>query len=223
MLISPFLNAAQKIGLRAVCRHGALGCLLVLAACAGVPREGGEQKSPVTQAAAAAAPLVVSPEVRERFNEAMQAVAADDNEKGEVLLKEVVSKSQNNAVPWISLAQVQVRLGRLQEAEANLKAALAITPLHPVASNELGILYRKTGRFEEARQVYEAVLTKYPEFPMANRNLGILCDLYIRDYACALRAYEAFSKAEPDDKSAKMWVADMQKRAGDAQRMSGGK
>lgn len=222
MLLSPFLNAAQKNGLRTACRHGALAGLLALAACASTPKEGGEQKSSAAQATAATA-SVVSPEVRERFNEAMQAVAANDNEKGAALLKEVVSKSQNNAVPWISLAQVQVRLGQLQEAEANLKAALAITPLHPVASIELGLLYRKTGRFEEARQVYEAVLTKYPEFPLANRNLGILCDLYIRDYACALRAYEAFSKAEPDDKSAKMWVADMQKRVGDAQRVSGGK
>jgi Flp pilus assembly protein TadD len=214
MLLSPCLNAARKSGLGAVCRYGALAGLLTLAACASAPKQGGEQKPPAGQEAAATASVVMPQEVRERFNEAMQAVAAGDNEKGAALLKEVVSKSQNNAVPWISLAQVQVRLGQLQEAEASLKSALAISPLHPVASNELGLLYRKTGRFEEARKVYEAVLQKYPEFPLANRNLGILCDLYLRDYACALKAYEAFSKAEPDDKSAKMWVADMQKRVG---------
>lgn len=217
MLLSPVLNSARKPALRAVCRHGALAGLLALAACASAPKKSNEQESLAAQKAAAAAPaasVLMPQEVRDRFNEAMQAVEAGDNEKGVALLKEVVSKSQNNAVPWISLAQVQVRLGQMQEAEANLKSALAITPLHPVASNELGLLYRKTGRFEESRKVYEAVLQKYPEFPLANRNLGILCDLYMRDYACALKAYEAFSRAEPDDRSAKMWVADMQKRVG---------
>lgn len=217
MLLLPLLNAGKKGRLRTACHLGGLAGLLALAACASVPGEGDRQATPAGHAAAAtAAPANASmpQEVRDRFDEAMQAVVAGDNEKGAALLKEVVSKAQNNAVALITLAQVQVRLGQLQEAEANLKSALAIAPLHPVASNELGLLYRKTGRFEEARMVYEAVLQKYPEFPLANRNLGILCDLYLRDYSCALKAYEAFSKAEPDDKNAKMWVADMQKRAG---------
>lgn len=216
MLRLPLLNADKKGRLRTACHLGGLAGLLALAACVSVPGESNRQATPAGQAAATASPANASmpQEVRDRFDEAMQTVVAGDNEKGAALLKEVVSKAQNNAVVLITLAQVQVRLGQLQEAEANLKSALAIAPLHPVASNELGLLYRKTGRFEEARVVYEAVLQKYPEFPLANRNLGILCDLYLRDYSCALKAYEAFSKAEPDDKNAKMWVADMQKRAG---------
>lgn len=214
MLRSHSINADQRPGLLPLCRLYSLASVLALAACASAPKEGDTQESPAGQVAATVTTVSVPQDVRDRFNEAMKAVEAGDNEKGAALLKEVVSKAQNTAVPLITLAQVQVRIGQLQEAEANLKAALAIAPLHPVGSNELGLLYRKTGRFEDARKVYEAVLQKYPEFPLVNRNLGILCDLYLRDYACALKAYEAFSKAEPDDKSAKMWVADMQKRAG---------
>lgn len=216
MLVLPRMNTGKKCGLRKIFCLGGLAALLALAGCATAPKKSGGQDLPAGQADATSAltTAALPQQVRDRFAEAMQAVVAGDNEKAAVLLKEVVSKAQNAAVPLITLAQVQVKLGQLQEAETNLKSALVIAPLHPISSNELGLLYRKTGRFEEARQVYEAVLQKYPEFPMVNRNLGILCDLYLRDYACALKAYEAFSKAEPDDKSARMWVADMQKRVG---------
>lgn len=214
MRLSPLSSVIKKSGLHTAFRLVGIAGLLALAACASSPKENGQKDSPAGQAAATA---TLPQDVRDRFSEAMQAVESGDNEKAAALLKEVVSKAQNNAVPWITLAQVQIRLGQLQEAEANLKSALAIAPLHPVSSNELGLLYRKTGRFEEARKVYEAVLQRYPKFPLVNRNLGILCDLYLRDYACALKAYEAFSKAEPDDKNAKMWVADMQKRVGGGQ------
>lgn len=212
MWMSPIGNSEMKRALKRACCVGGLAGVLALAGCASAPKQGGAAESSAGSAAATTVPM--SPEVRAQFDEAMQAVAAGENERAAALLKEVVSKAQNAEVPLITLAQVQVRIGQLQDAEANLKSALAIAPLHPVASNELGLLYRKTGRFEEARKVYEAVLQKYPEFPMVNRNLGILCDLYMRDYACALRAYEAFSKAEPDDKNARIWVADMQKRVG---------
>lgn len=152
--------------------------------------------------------------VRDDFDAAVKLIESEQYEKGIELLNGVVTKSQKHAVPYINLGVAHARLGNTKAAEENLNAALAIEPDNPVASNEMGMVLRKTGRFSESRKVYEGVLKKYPDFPLANRNLGILCDLYLRDYDCALKGYEAYSKAEPEDKNVRIWISDVQKKIG---------
>lgn len=151
-------------------------------------------------------------EVRVDFGAAMSFIKAGEYARGIVLLNKVTESEKNNAVPYINLAIAYGKVGDLKSAEENLKLALKIDPENPVASNEYAMLYRKTGRFIEARQLYERVLKKFPGFYMARKNLGILCDLYMRDYACALKQYEIYVDAMPDDKAVKIWIADVQKR-----------
>ena len=118
------------------------------------------------------------------------------------------------SVTDINRAIAQAKLGNLKLAENDLKHALELEPGHPVANNEYGLLYRRTGRFSEARQLYENLLVKYPYYPLVHKNLGILCDLYLRDYKCALREYEIYSSADPEDKTIKIWITDVQRRLG---------
>ena len=151
-------------------------------------------------------------EVRVDFDAAMGFIKAGEYDRGIVLLNKVTEIEKNNAVPYINLAMAYGKVGNLKLAEENLKLALKIDPENPVASNEYAMLYRKTGRFSEARQLYERALKKFPGFYMARKNLGILCDLYMRDYACALKQYEIYAGAMPDDKAVKTWIADVQKR-----------
>jgi Tfp pilus assembly protein PilF len=158
--------------------------------------------------------VIVTAEMRADFDAAMAFMKAEEYQKGIELLDKVVEKSQNIPVAYINLGIAHAKLGNLKAAEDNLKIALSLEPDHPVANNEYGLLYRKTGRFNEARQLYEKLLAKYPYYPLVHKNLGILCDIYLRDYECALKEYEFYSGTEPEDKTAKIWIADVQRRLG---------
>ena len=102
-----------------------------------------------------------------------------------------------------------------EEAEASLLRALESNPRHPVALNELGIVYRRLGRFEEARASYEQALAVHADFHFARKNLGIVCDLFLRDTGCALENYRAYRDAVPQDADVEIWIADLERRSGE--------
>jgi tetratricopeptide (TPR) repeat protein len=185
-----------------------LALLLMLHGCGSVqPRK--------VESQASTPPLVaLTPEARADYEAAMELIKAEEYDKGIELLNKVVKVTQSNAIPYINLALVYKKQGKLKLAEENLRLALNAEPENPVANNEYALLYRKTGRFTEARQIYEKILEKYPNFNMVHKNFGILCDLYIKDYECALKHYVIYSNVVQDDKTVKIWIADLQKRLG---------
>jgi Tfp pilus assembly protein PilF len=140
----------------------------------------------------------------------------NDQEYGQAieLLEKVVEQSPGVTAPYIDIAIAYQHIGKLEEAEKHLKTALSLVPDHPVACNEYGLLYRKTGRFAEALTIYEKAIARFPDYYPVHRNLGILCDLYLNDPACALEHYEIYSKARPEDKQVKSWIADLRARLG---------
>lgn len=185
-----------------------MAAIAMLAGCAAEPPK---QEAPPVAAKPA---VVVSPAVRADFDAAMARMQAEDYPQGIELLGKVIAQIPDNPVPYVNRAIAHTKMGSLKPAEDDLKRALELEPGHPVANNEYALLYRKTGRFGEARQLYERLLAKYPYYPVVHKNLGILCDLYLRDYSCALREYEAYSSATPEDKTVKIWIADVQRRLG---------
>jgi Flp pilus assembly protein TadD len=152
--------------------------------------------------------------VRADFETALRRLEQQQYESGIALLVEVTQAAPDVTTPHIDLGIAYGRVGDLERAEESIKRALELNPRHPVALNELGIVYRRTGRFEEARGSYEKALEAYPDFHFARRNLAILCDLYLADAGCALRHYQVYSQAVPQDEAAAMWIADLRNRVG---------
>ena len=151
---------------------------------------------------------------RRDFERAVAMLKDQDYDRAIDLLKKVIEQSPGVTAPYINIAIAYQAIGKPEEAEEHLKTALLLIPEHPAACNEYGLLYRKTGRFAESRAIYEKVLSSFPDYYPAHRNLGILCDLYLNDLACALEHYEIYSKAKPEDKRVKLWIADLRVRHG---------
>jgi Tfp pilus assembly protein PilF len=151
---------------------------------------------------------------RRDFDHAVAMMKDQDYEQAVSLLEKVIEHSPGVTAPYIDIAIAYQHIHKLEQAEKYLKSALELFPDHPVVCNEYGLLCRKTGRFAEARAIYEKGLERFPDYYPLHRNLGILCDLYLNDRKCALVHYEIYSKAKPDDKQVKLWIADLRTRLG---------
>jgi tetratricopeptide (TPR) repeat protein len=156
----------------------------------------------------------VTPDVRDRYLAAVGYLEQGLYERGVAELEAVTRQAPELANPHVDLGLAYSRTGRLAEAAASLERAVALSAAHPIAHTELGLIYRKQARFADARAQYEQALALYPEFHLANRNLAILCDLYQRDYGCALRHYEAYRALVSDDPQVAIWIADLKGRTG---------
>ena len=156
----------------------------------------------------------ISSNLRTEYESALTLLEQGRHAEGVALLETVAEAAPQISAPRIDLGIAYHLAGDLEAAERNLLTAVELNAEHPIAHNELGILYRKTGRFAEARRSYERALAIYPGYHFARRNLAILCDLYLADVNCALENYEAYMKTVPGDDQASMWIADIRNRSG---------
>ena len=153
-------------------------------------------------------------DIRLDYDQALTLLEQGRHDQGIALLESVAEAAPYLSAPRIDLGVAYHRAGNLDAAESNLLMAIESNPNHPIALNELGIVYRETGRFAEARRSYEAALAIYPGYHYARRNLAVLCDLYLVDLRCALQNYEAYMATVPTDDEASMWIADIRYRIG---------
>ncbi len=193
--------------------HRFLICLLAvfLFACAG-----GEvkQEAGVSLISKKVDHVDVDSDVEFDFKSAIALMQQEHYAQAVPVLKSVIEREKRLPAPYVNIAIAYNKLGDKKAAEENLISALKLDIGHPVANNELGLLYRKTGKFNAARTAYENAIKEHPEYLPAIRNLGVLCDLYMHDFECALEQFEDYLELEPDDKTVAIWVADVKRRLG---------
>lgn len=151
-------------------------------------------------------------EVRVDYDRALALLEQGNTAAGIDVLESVIAAAPELSAPRIDIAIAYHRMDDLEAAEEHLLGALKVNPQHPIALNELGIVYRKTARFDASRRSYEAALAVYPGFHYARRNLAVLCDLYLDDLACARDNYEAYLATVHSDDEASLWLRNVRFR-----------
>lgn len=187
-------------------RIGQVIVLCLLAAMSGCATQ------PGTSSYAKGQDVVVNSDVQATFDQALNLLQEEQYDTAITLLNSVIEREKRLTAPYINLAMAYRKKGDEKQAEENLLKALAIDHTQPVANNELGIIYRKQGRFTDAKKVYITALSEYPDYLPVIKNLGILCDIYMRDTQCALEQFEKYQQQVPDDKTIKVWIADLKAR-----------
>ncbi len=72
------------------------------------------------------------------------------------------------------LGWVQSALGRFEEAESTLNAALGMNPRYLPARLKLAETLLASGKRREAGRIYEALVRQYPDLPAAHYGLGLI-------------------------------------------------
>lgn len=99
------------------------------------------------------------------------------------------------------LAELQLRLGRLAEAEATARRAIAAPDAAALAWHLLGLALVAAGKLAESRAAFEQVVTREPGSIEARNNLGIVRQR-LGELDGARRDYEGALALDPDNAAA---------------------
>jgi len=156
--------------------------------------------------------IEIDSDVEDDFNSALSHLKQEEYDDAILLLEKVIAVEYRVPAPFINLGMAYSKKGDETNAEKHLLNAVKIDLTNPVANNQLGLLYRKKGQFDDAKKAYTNALTEYPDYLPVVKNLGILCELYMRDFPCALKQYEHYLSLQPDNKTIKIWISDLSRR-----------
>jgi len=217
MINGLILNSIQAVKIMGLLSDGVLKKYTIGLSCAFLfACAGGEIKdqADVTTIKAPTSYVDVDSDVELDFKNALTLMQQEKNAQAIVVLKTVIEREQRLPAPYVNIAIAYNKVDAKKAAEENLIKALKLDIGHPVANNELGLLYRKSGKFNAARTAYQNAIKDHPDYLPAKRNLGVLCDLYLHDFDCALEQFENYLELKPDDKTVAIWVADIKRRLG---------
>ncbi|MGE0133361.1 MAG: tetratricopeptide repeat protein [Blastocatellales bacterium] len=92
--------------------------------------------------------------------------------------------------------------GKLDEAAAEYRAALALKPDYPEAQANLGVVLARLGKYDEAIAAYEAALKLAPHLTPILLNLGI-AHYRAGQFVKAIEVFERFLQQRPDSLQAR--------------------
>jgi tetratricopeptide (TPR) repeat protein len=121
-----------------------------------------------------------------------------DYSSAERLWQDTVRKQPDNQRARVAYAEALANAGRLEEAEAQYRAAVQLAPADATALARLGGVLAARGKLDEAIEHFERALTSRPGDLDADRGLGLAYAARSQD-ALALPHLERALAAQPGD------------------------
>ena len=143
--------------------HRLLLCFIpvLLFACAGGETKQGADEIEIKKTVSF---VDIDSDVERDFKKAIVLMQQDNNAQAVTVLTSVIERENRLPAPFVNIAIAYNKLGDTKAAEENLIKALKLEIGHPVANNELGLLYRKTGKFNAARTAYQNAIKEHPDY-----------------------------------------------------------
>ncbi len=141
----------------------------------------------------------VDPSVRERWNDYGIGLLLQGDLKGaEAAFVKVTEAEPEYVDGWVNIGRVRVQEGSVEGAEEVLRTALAMDPELPRTHFFLALALKGQGRYDAALAHLEHAATVYPRDRVVRNQIGRLLFLQ-RQYAEAVRAFEAVLAIDPED------------------------
>ncbi len=162
--------------------------------------------------------------VQRDYRKAVSALQAGDYAQAEAALQSFVAEYPGYANAYVNLAIVVAKRGDSEAAVRLLQHAIEVDAGNVYALNRLGLIRRQQGEFAAAEQAWLEATRVNPDYPNAWYNLGVLYDLYLQDLDAAVNHYQRYydlaaaadSAGETETAGVQRWIADLQRRIGDA-------
>lgn len=120
---------------------------------------------------------------------AEQREIAGDLVAAKDLLRQAIEAKPSERNPYLNLARIEKKEGKLKEAAETLQLAAKQFPEDVLVQESLAIGYELMRDYDSARRAYEAVLAKWPNDVVAANNLAMLiADVWPTDKALLDRA-----------------------------------
>lgn len=189
--------------------------VLLLAGCAGGPGNVADQKvSP------AGAVNVAEPDM----SMAIAALKENKPQLAEVLLRDLIQRHPQAAIPWVNMGLINFRRGQWDLAQKAAQRALELQPQTAAADYLLGLIAHQQEDAPQAQQHYLSALGKDQQHAHTHYNLALLYDTYFQNVEKALHHYRRYLELITyEDEKTRSWLNELEQQLGSAEIAGAGK